>query len=302
MIARYIGEKHTVTATYIRTAVLTLTVPAPPRPTAPIATGDPPVVDPVDQEIFKEKIRMYVKTEAGIETAMKSLYDLIWGQCSESIRSRLRGYDDFNTYSANADSMALLKGIRAEMTGFRNKLYLPHALHKTMKDFYSLGQGKHRSNQEYLDEFNTMVTTAEESGATIGSHPGGVTKILTHTARDAANPTDVEQNAALKTATDRYLAVAFLLGAVCTRYGTLVEEIENEYLRNKGSSSSAGTYPTTVPEAYAYLCNYKKDPQNLTRLLGHNLRRDLNTGAAFAQDVSPTTPTNKHSQPTVLPS
>ena len=88
-IARYIGGKHTVTATYVRAAVLTLNVPAPPRPTAPIAIGTPPVVDPVDQEIFKEKIRMYVKTEAGIETAMKSLYDLIWGQCSESLRSRL---------------------------------------------------------------------------------------------------------------------------------------------------------------------------------------------------------------------
>ncbi len=35
-ITRYIGEKHTVTATYIRTAVLTLTVPAPPRPTPPV--------------------------------------------------------------------------------------------------------------------------------------------------------------------------------------------------------------------------------------------------------------------------
>jgi hypothetical protein len=180
--------------------------------------------------------------------------------------------------------MSLLKGIRAEMTGFWNKMYLPHALHKTMKDFYSLGQGKHRSNQEYLDECNTMVTTSKESGATIGSHPGGITRILTQTAKDAANYTDVEQNAALKTATDQYLAVAFLVGADRTRYGTLVEEIENEYLRNKGSSSSAGTYPTTVPEAYDYLCNYKKDPQNLTRLLGHNQGRDLNTGAAFAQD------------------
>jgi hypothetical protein len=76
---------------------------------------------------------------------MKSLYDLIWGQCSESIRSRLQGYDDFNTYSAKADSMALLKGIRAEMTGFRNKLYLPHALHKTMKNFYNLGQARQAS-------------------------------------------------------------------------------------------------------------------------------------------------------------
>jgi hypothetical protein len=113
-IARHVGEKYTVTGSYIRTAILTLSVPAPPRPLAPTAVAG--VINPVDQEIFKEKIQMYVKTKAGIKTAMKSLYDLIWGQCSESIRSRLRGYDDYTAYSANADSMALLKGIRAEMT------------------------------------------------------------------------------------------------------------------------------------------------------------------------------------------
>jgi hypothetical protein len=174
-IARHVGEKYAVTGSYIRTAILTLNVPAPPRPTAPTADAITGLIDPVDQEIFNEKIHMYVKTEAGIETAMKSLYDLIWGQCSESIHSRLRGYDDYNTYSTNADSMALLKGIRAEMTGFRNKLYLPHALHKTMHAFYSLAQGKHHNNQEYLDEFNSIVVTAEESKATIGTHPGGIT-------------------------------------------------------------------------------------------------------------------------------
>jgi hypothetical protein len=47
-------------------------------------------------------------------------------------------------------------------------------------------------------------------------------------------------------------------------YGTLVEEIENEHLRNKGDSSRSGTYPKTVAESYDYLCNYKKDPKNLT--------------------------------------
>jgi hypothetical protein len=145
--------------------------------------------------------------------------------------------------------MALLKGIRAEMTGFRNKLYLTHALHKTMADFYSLTQGKHRSNQEYLDEFNSMVITAEESGATTGTHPGSVTEALNRAAADADNPTGAERDAAIKSTTERYLAVAFLLGADRFRYGTLVKEIENEYLQNKGGSSSAGTYPTTVAEA-----------------------------------------------------
>ena len=94
-----------------------------------------------------------------------------------------------------------------------------------MLDFYSLTQGKHRSNQEYLDKFNSMVTTAEESGASISTHPGGVIEALRTTAADINDPTDGENADAIKTTTDRYHAVAFLLGADRFRYGTLVEEI-----------------------------------------------------------------------------
>jgi hypothetical protein len=286
-IARYVGEKYTTIGSYIRTAIMTLNVSSPTRPVAPPGVGTPPVIDQVDQEIFKEEIRIFVKTKAAIESTMKSLYDLIWGQCSETLRSRLRGYNDYATYSPSADSLALLKGIRAEMTGFRNKQYLPHSLHQIMRDFYNLAQGKQRSNQEYYDEFNSLVETAEESGATIGNHPGGVTEILTLIADDTDSPTDAEQAAAVQAATQRYLAVALLLGADRTRYGTLIEEIENEFLRNKGNTSTAGTYPTTVSEAYDYLCNYKKDPKNLTRLLGQNAGGgNFNTGVAFAQHAS----------------
>jgi hypothetical protein len=241
---------------------------------------------------------MFVKTKAAIESTMKSLYDLIWGQCSKSQRSRLRSHYDFATYSTTADSLALLKGIRAEMTGFRNKQYLPHSLHKIMHEFYHLIQGKHLSNQEYYDEFNSLVNTAVESGATIGAHPSGVTAILATLAVDIDFPTQAERVASVETATQRYLAVAFILGADKMRSGTLVEEIENEFLRNKGSSTSAGTYPTTVAKAYDYLCNYKKDPKNLTRLLGHNAGgNSLNPGVAFVQDTGKADDTsNPHEQ------
>jgi hypothetical protein len=52
-IARYVGEKYTTTGSYIRTALLTLNVPSLARPIAPVATGTPPAVSAVDQEIFK---------------------------------------------------------------------------------------------------------------------------------------------------------------------------------------------------------------------------------------------------------
>jgi hypothetical protein len=129
-------------------------------------------------------------------------------------------------------------------------------------------------------------------------HPSGVTAILAALAVDNDFPTQAECVASVETATQRYLAVAFILGADKMRYGTLVEEIENEFLRNKGSSTLTGTYPTTVAEAYNYLCNYKKDPKNLTRLLGHNAGGDsLNTGVAFVQDTGKADDTsNAHEQ------
>jgi hypothetical protein len=267
-IARHVGEKHTTIGSYLRTAIMTLSVPAPSRPTAPIGEGTPPVVEAVEQEIFKEKIRLYVKTDVAIETTMKLLYDLIWGQCTELLHSRLQGNDNFTTYSTTADTITLLKSIQAEMTGFPNSQYLPHELHKIMHDFYSISQGKHSSNQEYYGEFNSLMATAEESRATIGTHPRAVSKAISKVSVDPNNPTENKTNKALKTATERYLAVAFLLFADRLRYGLLMEEIENEYLQNRDDATKIGTYSRTVTEAYDYLCNYKKDPRDLARLLG----------------------------------
>jgi hypothetical protein len=146
---------------------------------------------------------MYVKIKSAVKTTMKSMNGLIWGQCSDTLRSRIRGHNNYATYAPNADSIDLLKGIRAEMTGFRNKQYLPHALHKIVGEFYkNLTQGKkQRNNQEYYDEFNLMVLTAAESGATIGAHPAAVTEETNNSAVDPENPTPEEYAASEKEST-----------------------------------------------------------------------------------------------------
>jgi hypothetical protein len=87
-IARYAGDKYSTVGSYICTAVLTMMAQVPVRPTAPVGVGTPPVVDKVDQAIFGEEIRQFVKENAAIVAAMKGLYSLIWGQCSESLHYR----------------------------------------------------------------------------------------------------------------------------------------------------------------------------------------------------------------------
>ena len=95
-----------------------LTVPSPPRLTAP--TED----DMVENKVFKEEVRMYVKKNHAIALAMKSLYDLVWGQFSKTMISRIIGVDNYATMPANADSIQLLIMIQAEMTASKKNATL----------------------------------------------------------------------------------------------------------------------------------------------------------------------------------
>jgi hypothetical protein len=119
-----------------------MTAQVPVRPTAPVGVGDPPIVDPVDQAIFGEEIRQFVKEKAAIVAAMTGLYSVIWGQCSESLCSKLKANSGHFAISAAADSLALFPVIRSEMTGFQKRHYLPHSVHSIVREFYQISQGK----------------------------------------------------------------------------------------------------------------------------------------------------------------
>jgi hypothetical protein len=83
-------------------------------------------------------------------------------------------------------------------------------------------------------------------------------------------PTDVHRKDAEAFSRDAYLAIAFLLGADCNRYGALIEKLENDFIQGKDK------YPKTVVQAYHLITNYKNNPKNLLRAFGAS-----NNGVAF---------------------
>jgi hypothetical protein len=159
---------------------------------------------------------------------MKALYSVVWGQCSEALRSKLKGNPDFTIISTNANSLELLKAIRSEMTELQKRQYLAHSVHTIMREFYQLSQDEHRSNQEYYDDFNNLVAAVDGCGAMLKRHPNIYNNVIEEFAKDASNPTPDERFNAQAIAKESYLAVAFLLGSDKARYGILVEEIEME--------------------------------------------------------------------------
>jgi len=109
---------------------------------------------------------------------MKSLYDLVWGQCTKAMKAKIKACSKYQDFYTSGDSLALLKAIRAEITRFVQRQCIPHAVHKVMKDFYTLGQGKYKSYLEYLEEFNLFMPMATKGGANIDIHPSIVSETI----------------------------------------------------------------------------------------------------------------------------
>jgi hypothetical protein len=95
----------------------------------------------------------------------------------------------------------------------------------------------------------------DECGATVGRHPTIYREVLEEITADIVNPTNDEIQEVEQVLKEQYSVMAFILGADRIRYGIMIEEIENEYLRNRDQSSKVGSYPTTVADVYEYLEN-----------------------------------------------
>ena len=190
-------------------------------------------------------------------------------------------HENYEFFNPAGNTLELLQAIKGEMTGVNTTAYEPHALHQVIFDFYHLHQGKTRTNQEYYEDFTTLVAAAEDAGANFTRHLGLVSQVLLEMVPDDRAATTDERKRAMATARERYLATAFLLGSDRSRYGTLVEDIRNRYAQAKRINGiKLSTYPDTVAEAFEVLNNYRRDIRNITRLFNND---NTSIGAAFTQ-------------------
>jgi hypothetical protein len=213
--------------------------------------NDPPTnASRLETRLWEKKVDYYVKRKIYLEENMKTLYWVVWGQCTYAVRFRLEALDGHNDMSEKADSIALLKAIRALLVdNFQSHRYAPLAVHEAMCRFYRLSQDKHSTCQVYLERFQNCVDGIEHYGGSIGQDPVLVNKILEDNgkSRDTASPDEIDE--AQNTAQEQYLAEAFLLGSDRDRYGKLLEDLE---------SLGKDNYPKTVTAAYSLLTDENK--------------------------------------------
>jgi hypothetical protein len=186
-IAEYVGRTYKY-GSDARLAVETLELP----------TIDPPA-DPAEEasrsemRIWEKLIDEHVKRITYLTKNMKTLYSLVWGQCTDIMRQKVEANSTFKTLSRTGDGLGLLKALKSVAYQFQGQKYLSHALHESMKRYYNCTQGKFATTQAYLEHFQNVVDVVTHSGGEIAGHPGVERAILAEQGLVITNLTDQQR-------------------------------------------------------------------------------------------------------------
>ena len=183
--------------------------------------------------IWDRELTAYVKKVARRQENMNKAYMLIFGQCSEGIRAKLSSMNNYEEIEETYDLVGLLKGIQAVMYSYQGQQHRSHAVIEAQRRLYSLRQDN-MSCQEYLDRFKIMVSVVEHCGGEIGY------SLKELEVREKAGGDILKIKTELR---EQYLATMFLLGSDRSRYGRMLDELENQYSQQQDS------YPDTIVEA-----------------------------------------------------
>ena len=228
-----------------------------------------PEGDDLDEMIYKEDMKEYVKRRSFLRENLKRAYALIWGQCTDLLKAKLEANSNYDTYSTQQDPIALLKAIKDINFKFEDHRYIYHSIFDAYKSFYSFRQTAEMSNSEYLEKFKNIVEVLEQHGGVLDTEEPFTSNDDEYTSLELGQQTVELLSAAHKRCRDKYIAYAFIYKADNDRYSRLKEDLQNDYLKENDN------YPLTLVEAYHMLTNYKVPKNN---------RGLKTTGVAFAQN------------------
>ena len=246
-IAEYVGRTYKYGGD-LRLAVETLQVPVFDVPTDP-----PDTATRSEIRIWEKTIDEHVKKKTHLSENNKTLFSLVWGQCTDIMRQKLEAHGTFTGVSSAGDGLGLIKAVKSIAFQFQSQKYLSHALHESLKRYYNCAQGKFATTQAYLDHFKNVLEVVTTSGGSIAGHPGVENAIIAERGLVRDGMTVAQMVEVQSAVTDRSTAMGFLLGCDRSRYGRLIEDLENDYLQGHNN------YPATVSEAYNLLTNWKQD-------------------------------------------
>jgi hypothetical protein len=205
--------------------------------------------DLFELESWKKQFDLHWKRRGIYEDNKMKFFSLIWGQSTKSTQSKLETHDEFHDCKIAYDSLKLNKILCEFVFKSDDQQYKYKAEDQAKRNYYNLKQTPEMSCQEYFGRVRNVVDVIKSLGGSLVDDMHLKDELPE---REPRNGYTAEQLAeARKKIQNKTIAYGILVRADRSRYGKLIKEIENDFV--KGNNY----YPETPTEAYNLLVNYR---------------------------------------------
>jgi len=83
----------------------------------------------VDQDIYREEFKSYVKDLKVLKLNLKKLYSLVYGNCTDSVKTIIKTDDEYEKRSKSFNCAWLLRKVKTTVSGIDTKTNLRVSLH-----------------------------------------------------------------------------------------------------------------------------------------------------------------------------
>ena len=169
-IADYFSST-TTNAGDFRNAILTLQLPTVANLTRPTPRADG-TYDEMDKLEYTERYRKRKKKLSEIEELNKTLYPVIWAQCSDTMREKLKRAATYQQFSVQADGISLLQAIKSISHNVLDINYPVDTIHDALHNLITCKQATYMSVENYHEQFTNRRDTYILTGGHDVASPG----------------------------------------------------------------------------------------------------------------------------------
>ena len=94
---------------------------------------------------FNEEVKEHMKKVRELDLYLQKSYEIVWGQCTTMLQSKIKSMDGYKSAKDNSDVIALLKLIKYVNYQFEQQKYKYASHSKSYSEFYALRQKEDES-------------------------------------------------------------------------------------------------------------------------------------------------------------
>ena len=120
--------------------------------------------DETDKAIWNEELKEYVKRRREMQSNFATIHAVVWGQCSEAMRAKIKSHASYVARTDANDCFWLLKQIKSVTLQFDETKYGFLSIMDARASFLNGRQGQNQTAEDYLEQVRSWADAIEYHG------------------------------------------------------------------------------------------------------------------------------------------